>query len=37
VLLRSRVLAAVGPTVAATQWAGDMASAFAASPPLLTT
>jgi len=37
VLLRSRVLAAVGPTAAATQWAGDMASAFAASPPLLTT
>ena len=37
VLLRSRVLAAIGPTATATQWAGDLASAFAASPPLLTT
>jgi hypothetical protein len=37
VLLRSRVLAAIGPTADATGWAGDLAAAFAASPPFLTT
>ena len=37
VLLRSRVLAAVGPGVDATGWAGDLAATFAASPPMLTT
>ncbi len=37
VLLRSRVLAAVGPGVDATGWAGDIAATFAASPPMLTT
>ena len=37
VLLRSRVLAAVGPTADATRWAGDLAATFAASPPMLTT
>ena len=37
VLLRSRVLAAVGPGVDATSWAGDLAAKFAASPPMLTT
>ena len=37
VLLRSRVLAAVGPGVDATGWAGDLAAKFAASPPMLTT
>lgn len=37
VLLRSRVLAAVGPTADATRWAGDLAAKFAASPPMLTT
>jgi hypothetical protein len=37
VLLRSRVLAAVGPTADATRWAADMAATFAASPPMLTT
>ena len=37
VLLRSRVLAAVGPTAHATRWAGDLAAKFAASPPMLTT
>jgi len=37
VLLRSRVLAAVGPTADATRWAGDLAARFAASPPILTT
>ena len=37
VLLRSRVLAAVGPGVDATGWAGDLAVTFAASPPMLTT
>jgi hypothetical protein len=37
VLLRSRVLAAVGPGVDATRWAGDLAAKFAASPPVLTT
>jgi hypothetical protein len=37
VLLRSRVLAAIGPTAEATRWAGDLAARFAASPPMLTT
>jgi hypothetical protein len=37
VLLRSRVLAAVGPTADATRWAGDLTATFAASPPMLTT
>ena len=37
VLLRSRVLAAVGPAADATRWAADLASTFAASPPMLTT
>ena len=37
VLLRSRVLAAVGRTADATRWAGDLAAKFAASPPMLTT
>jgi hypothetical protein len=37
VLLRSRVLAAVGPGIDATGWAGDLAARFAASPPMLTT
>jgi hypothetical protein len=37
VLLRSRVLAAVGPAADATQWAADLAAKFAASPPMLTT
>ena len=37
VLLRSRVLAAIGPAANATQWAGDLTARFAASPPILTT
>lgn len=37
VLLRSRVLAAVGPATAATDWASPLTAAFAASPPMLTT
>ena len=37
VLLRSRVLAAVGPAADASQWAADLAAKFAASPPMLTT
>ncbi len=37
VLLRSRVMAAVGPATDATLWAGDLAAKFAASPPMLTT
>ena len=37
VLLRSRVLAAIGPAATATRWAGDLAAMFAASPPMLTT
>jgi hypothetical protein len=37
VLLRSRVLAAVGATADATRWAGDLTATFAASPPMLTT
>lgn len=37
VLLRSRVLAAIGPTANARDWASDLLDAFAASPPILTT
>jgi hypothetical protein len=37
VLLRSRVLAAIGPAADATRWAADLAASFAASPPMLTT
>lgn len=37
VLLRSRVLAAVGPTADATEWATRLTNTFAASPPMLTT
>jgi hypothetical protein len=37
VLLRSRVLAAIGPAANATQWAADLTARFAASPPMLTT
>jgi hypothetical protein len=37
VLLRSRVLAAIGPTAGATRWAADTTATFAASPPMLTT
>jgi len=37
VLLRSRVLAAIGPAANAMQWAGDLTAKFAASPPMLTT
>ena len=37
VLLRSRVLAAVGPAADATHWAADLAATFAATPPMLTT
>ena len=37
VLLRSRVLAAIGPAADATRWAGDLTAKFAASPPMLTT
>ncbi|MFM7292242.1 MAG: hypothetical protein ACKO6B_13580 [Planctomycetia bacterium] len=37
VLLRSRVLAAVGPTDNAGHWATRLATSFAASPPMLTT
>ena len=37
VLLRSRVLAAVGPAADAAHWAGDLVATFAASPPMLTT
>jgi hypothetical protein len=37
VLLRSRVLAAIGPAADATRWAGDLAVRFAVSPPVLTT
>ncbi len=35
VLLRSRVLAAVGPADSAPAWADDLVAAFAASPPML--
>jgi len=37
VLLRSRVLAAIGPAAAASQWAAELAAKFATSPPMLTT
>jgi len=37
VLLRSRVLAAVGPAGQAAGWAAELAGMFAASPPILTT
>jgi hypothetical protein len=37
VLLRSRVLAAIGPSADATRWAAELAATFAASPPMLTT
>lgn len=36
VLLRSRVLAAIGPTAGDTNWAAAIAETFAASPPMLT-
>jgi hypothetical protein len=37
VLLRSRVLAAIGPAAGDTTWAAALAKTFAASPPMLTT
>lgn len=37
VILRSRVLAAVGPAADADRWAADLCAAFAASPPFLDT
>ena len=37
VILRSRVLAAVGPAADAEHWAGELCAAFAASPPFLDT
>lgn len=37
VLLRGRVLAAVGPRILDEAWAGRLLAAFAASPPPLTT
>jgi len=37
VLLRSRVLAAIGPTADDTIWTAALAAAFAQSPPILTT
>lgn len=37
VLLRSRVLAAIGPTADDTRWAGDLVAEFSAAPPVLTT
>lgn len=37
VILRSRVLAAVGPAAAAESWAAELCAAFAASPPFLDT
>jgi len=37
VLLRSRVLAAIGPTADDTVWTAALAAAFAQSPPILTT
>ncbi|MFN5757040.1 MAG: hypothetical protein ACK48M_09665 [Planctomycetia bacterium] len=36
VLLRSRVLAAIGPAEGDTRWAAAVAETFAASPPMLT-
>ena len=37
VLLRSRVLAAIGPVTGDTVWAAEVAASFAASPPVLST
>jgi hypothetical protein len=37
VLLRSRVLAAIGPVTGDTAWAAEVAASFAASPPVLST
>jgi hypothetical protein len=37
VLLRSRVLAAIGPVTGDTAWAAAVAASFAASPPVLST
>lgn len=37
VILRSRVLAAVGPASGADTWAADLCASFAASPPFLDT
>jgi hypothetical protein len=37
VLLRSRILAAIGPAADDTAWAGSLATAFAAEPPFLST
>lgn len=37
VILRSRVLAAVGPAAGAEAWAADLCATFAASPPFLDT
>lgn len=37
VILRSRVLAAVGPAAGADRWAAELCTAFAASPPFLDT
>lgn len=37
VLLRSRVLAAIGPAEGDTRWAAAIAETFATSPPMLTT
>lgn len=37
VLLRGRVLAAIGPAVTAADWASRLADAFAAAPPVLST
>jgi len=37
VLLRSRVLAAIGPVTGDTAWAAQVAASFAASPPVLST
>lgn len=37
VLLRGRVLAAIGPAATATGWATRLADAFAATPPVLST
>ena len=36
VLLRSRVLAAIGPTTGDLEWASGLATAFSASEPMLT-
>lgn len=37
VILRSRVLGAVGPAAGAEEWAADLCATFAASPPFLDT